>query len=142
MEKSTLFCCFTCIVFIELNLSVAFLLKRKTWDDPFAGKVGDGRSQEMGGILVMGRWFWNGRWYPFTDYAPCSSGAKIWTCNCRLGSLSDLENAEFVTVIAHSFDLILTDLHVITWFRMLTFSSSGTINIQFHTNTPLSFNAI
>ena len=49
MEKSTLFCCFTCIVFIELNLSVAFLLKRKTWDDPFAGKVGDGRFQEMGG---------------------------------------------------------------------------------------------
>ena len=40
MEKPTLCCCFTCIVFIELNFTVAFLLLRKTWDDRFAGKVG------------------------------------------------------------------------------------------------------
>ena len=42
--KPTLCCCFTWIVFIELNFTVAFLLIRKTWDDRFAGKVGgDGR---------------------------------------------------------------------------------------------------
>ena len=34
-------CCFTCIVIIELNLTIAFLLIRKTWDKRFAGKVGD-----------------------------------------------------------------------------------------------------
>ena len=40
MEKPTLCCCFTWIVFIELNFTVAFLLIWKTWDDGFAGKVG------------------------------------------------------------------------------------------------------
>ena len=40
MKKTTLYCCFTWIVFIELNFTVAFLLIRKTWDDGFAGKVG------------------------------------------------------------------------------------------------------
>ena len=40
MEKPTLFCCFTCIVFIELNFTVAFLLIRKIWNDPFADKLG------------------------------------------------------------------------------------------------------
>ena len=40
MKKPTLSCCFTWIVFIELNFTVAFLLIRKTWDDQFAGKVG------------------------------------------------------------------------------------------------------
>ena len=41
MKKPTLRCCFTWIVFIELNFTVAFLLIRKTWDDQFAGKVRD-----------------------------------------------------------------------------------------------------
>ena len=41
MKKPTLCCCFTWIVFIELNFTVAFLLIRKTWDGRFAGKVGD-----------------------------------------------------------------------------------------------------
>ena len=40
MKKPTLCCCFTQIVFIELNFTVAFLLIRKTWDDRYAGKVG------------------------------------------------------------------------------------------------------
>ena len=39
MEKPILCCCFTWIVFIELNFTVPFLLIRKTWDDRFAGKV-------------------------------------------------------------------------------------------------------
>ena len=40
MNKPTLFCYFTRIVFIKLEFTVAFLLIRKTWDDRFAGKVG------------------------------------------------------------------------------------------------------
>ena len=40
IKKPTLFCCFTFILFIELNFTVAFLLVRKTWDDQFADKVG------------------------------------------------------------------------------------------------------
>ena len=44
MEKPTLCYCFTWIVFIELDFTVAFLLIRKTWDDKFAKKVG------MGGV--------------------------------------------------------------------------------------------
>ena len=31
-KKPTLCCCFTWILFIELNFTVAFLLIRKTWD--------------------------------------------------------------------------------------------------------------
>ena len=42
MEKPTLCYCFTWIVFIELDFTVAFLLIRKTWDDQFAKKVGMG----------------------------------------------------------------------------------------------------
>ena len=42
MKKPTLCCCFTWIVFIELNFTVALLLIRKTWDDQCNGKVGDG----------------------------------------------------------------------------------------------------
>ena len=38
MKKLTL-CCFTCIVFTKLNLTVAFLLIRKTWDAQFVAKV-------------------------------------------------------------------------------------------------------
>ena len=40
MIKPTLLCCFTRIIFIKLNFTVAFLLIRKTWDDRFPGKVG------------------------------------------------------------------------------------------------------
>ena len=39
IKKPTLCCCFTWIVFTELNFTVAFLLLRKTWEDKFAGKV-------------------------------------------------------------------------------------------------------
>ena len=55
MEKPTLFCYFTRIVFIELHFPVAFLLIRKTWDDRFAGKVGEWEILRNGGggILVM-----------------------------------------------------------------------------------------
>ena len=57
MKKPTLCCCFSWIIFIELNLTVAFLLIRKTWDDRFANKVGrgggDGEILRNGEILVM-----------------------------------------------------------------------------------------
>ena len=50
MNKPTLCCCFTWIVFIELNFTVSFLLIRKTWDDQFGGKVGgQGISKKWGG---------------------------------------------------------------------------------------------
>ena len=39
MKKPTLCFCFTWIVFIELNFTVALLLIRKTWDDRFVSKV-------------------------------------------------------------------------------------------------------
>ena len=54
MKKPTLCCCFTWIVFIELNFTVAFLLIRKTWDDRFAGKLGKGMGsfQKLGRVLV------------------------------------------------------------------------------------------
>ena len=38
MKKPTL-CCFTWIVFTELNFTVAFLLIRKTWDARFVDKM-------------------------------------------------------------------------------------------------------
>ena len=73
MKKPTLCCCFTWIVFIELNFTVAFLLIRKTLDDRFAGKVGGGEILRNGGIPVMGgsmilKWGVGG-WYSFMDYA-------------------------------------------------------------------------
>ena len=40
MKKPTLCCCFTWILFIELNFTVAFLLIRKTQVERFAGTVG------------------------------------------------------------------------------------------------------
>ena len=40
MKKPTFCCCFTWIVFIELNFTVAILLIKKTWDDGIANKVG------------------------------------------------------------------------------------------------------
>ena len=49
MEKPVL-SCFTWIVLIELNFTVAFLLIRKTWDDQFTVKVG------VWGILRNGGW--------------------------------------------------------------------------------------
>ena len=48
MKKPILCCCFTPIKFLELNVTVAFLLIRKTWDDRFAGKVGGGRGGGVG----------------------------------------------------------------------------------------------
>ena len=62
MEKPMLCCCFTWIVFIELNFTVAFMLIRKTWDDQFTGKVEGWGILRNGGILVMGlgEWFWYG----------------------------------------------------------------------------------
>ena len=42
MKKPTLCCCFTWLVFIELNFTVALLLIRENWDDAFAGKLGGG----------------------------------------------------------------------------------------------------
>ena len=55
MKKPMLCCCFTWIVFIELNFTVPFQLIRKTWDDGFACEVGELRILRNGGrILVMG----------------------------------------------------------------------------------------
>ena len=39
MKKPTICCCFAWLVFIELNLTVAFLLIGKNWNDRFAGKL-------------------------------------------------------------------------------------------------------
>ena len=39
MKKQTLCCCFTWIVFIKLNFTVAFLLIKKTWDGRFIGNI-------------------------------------------------------------------------------------------------------
>ena len=39
MKKLTLCCCFTWIVFIELNFTVTFLSIKTNWDDRFVGKV-------------------------------------------------------------------------------------------------------
>ena len=72
MEKPTLYCCFTCIVFIELNFTVAFLLLRKTWDDRFAGKVGGGGMGDLnkqgGGSQKWGDDFEMEGWDPFMDH--------------------------------------------------------------------------
>ena len=58
MKKPTLCCCFTWILFIELNFTVVFLLISKTLDNLFASRVEgwgilrNGRGGG-GGILVM-----------------------------------------------------------------------------------------
>ena len=54
MKKPMLSCCFTWILFIELNFRVTFLLIRKTWDDRFATKVcgGGGDGGDGGGGRV------------------------------------------------------------------------------------------
>ena len=49
MKKPRLFCYFTWIIFIELNVTVAFLLIKKTWNDRFAGKVGGCGISRYGG---------------------------------------------------------------------------------------------
>ena len=54
MKKPTLCCYFTWIVFTELNLTIAFLLIRKSWDEQFASKKGGRWILRNGGILVMG----------------------------------------------------------------------------------------
>ena len=70
MKKQTLCYCFTCIVFIELNFTVAFLLMTKTGDGWFADKVGGGwKILRNGGILVMRGQFWNGGDTPFPTMA-------------------------------------------------------------------------
>ena len=69
MKKPTLLCCFTWIVFIELNFTVAFLLIWKTWDDQFAGKVGDGDFKKYGDPSNGGDDFEIGGWYLYMDYA-------------------------------------------------------------------------
>ena len=53
MEKPMLCFCFTWIVFIELNFTVAFLLIRKTWDDQFTSKVGDVGILRNGGRMIL-----------------------------------------------------------------------------------------
>ena len=52
MEKPVLCCCFTWIVLIELNFTVAFLLIRKTWDDQFIVKVGVWGILKNGGMIL------------------------------------------------------------------------------------------
>ena len=63
MKRPSLYCCFTWIVFIELNFTVVFQLIRKTWDVWFVGGVGEWeilRNKERvgggggGGGLVIG----------------------------------------------------------------------------------------
>ena len=58
-------------LFIKLNVTVAFLLIMKTWDELFAGKVGDGDFKKWGGeeIPVMGDDLEKGGdWYSLMDY--------------------------------------------------------------------------
>ena len=47
-------CCFTQIVFIELNFTVALLLIRGTWDDRFARKMGSRGGGRWMGFLRNG----------------------------------------------------------------------------------------
>ena len=50
MKKPALRCCFTWIVLIELNFTVAFLSIRKTWGGRFIGKLrGMGHFKKWGG---------------------------------------------------------------------------------------------
>ena len=50
MKTPKLCCCFTWIVFIKPNSTVAFLSIRETWDERFAGKVRWGRGGVNGGF--------------------------------------------------------------------------------------------
>ena len=68
MKKAT-FCCFTWIIDIELNFTVAFLLIRKTWDGRFAGKVrGMGDFKKWAEPSHGGDGLERGGWDLFTDY--------------------------------------------------------------------------
>ena len=52
--KNPMLYCFTCILFIELNFTVAFLLIRKTWDGRFVGRVGGwGMILKWGGDTLL-----------------------------------------------------------------------------------------
>ena len=79
MKRPSLYCCFTWIVFIELNFTVVFQLIRKTWDVWFVGGVGEWeilRNEERvgggggGEVLVIGDDIEMGGLIPL--YRPCS----------------------------------------------------------------------
>ena len=53
--------------YLQYKLIYKHCLK-KTWDDRFAGKLGEWGILRKGGILVMGDYFEMGDWNPFTDY--------------------------------------------------------------------------
>ena len=66
MKKPTLCCCFTWILFIELNFTVVFLLISKTLDNLFASRVGGwgilrngggGGDPSNGGRIIL-KWGW------------------------------------------------------------------------------------
>ena len=54
MKKPTLCYCFTWILFIEVNFTIASVLIRKTWNDWFDSKIRGWGILRNGGILVMG----------------------------------------------------------------------------------------
>ena len=68
LKKPMLYCCFTWIVFIELNFTVAFLLIRKTWNEQFVSKVGGMGDFKKWEILVMGDYFEMGSSCSITEY--------------------------------------------------------------------------
>ena len=72
MKKAT--CCFTWIVFIELNFTVAFLLIEETCDDRFAVKVWGWGILKNGVILVMRGMILN--WGTFLQTMKGSCGFK------------------------------------------------------------------
>ena len=49
MKKPALCCCFTWTVYIDLNFTVAFFLRRKTWNDRFAVRVAGWEILQIGG---------------------------------------------------------------------------------------------
>ena len=59
-------------LFIKLNVTVAFLLIMKTWDELFAGKVEDGDFKKWGGGGNPSNGWWFGKgggdWYSLMDY--------------------------------------------------------------------------
>ena len=48
-------------LFIKLNVTVVFLLIMKTWDELFAGKVGDGDFKKWGGGGNPSNGWWFGK---------------------------------------------------------------------------------
>ena len=125
MKRPMLYCCFTWIAFIELNFTVAFLLIRKTWRDQSVGKVQGWVFWEMGGILLMGVWFWNegGRgWYLFTDYGIVFS----------VHSLSLLKNLFYMVekTIPISSRLMFNDLTKLIKILRKKFSVTSFISVE------------